>query len=105
MPRTFSGRLFLGTMLPLPLVALGVGSALLELVPERILLPALAREMVDQGILIARLGTMLPEIWTDPGTAQAFLEALAIQQPTQILLLDPEGQLLAVFPPRRIRPR
>lgn len=104
MPRTFSGRLFLGTMLPLLLVALGVGSALLELVPERILLPALAREMVDQGILIARLGTMLPEIWTDPGTAQAFLEALAIQQPTQVLLLDPEGQLLAVSPPGGFAP-
>ncbi|MER3467275.1 MAG: hypothetical protein C4312_01325, partial [Thermoflexus sp.] len=99
MARTFRGRLFLGTMFPLLLVALGVGSALLELVPERILLPALAREMVDQGILIARLGTMLPEIWTDPGTAQAFLEALAIQQPTQVLLLDPEGRLLAVSPP------
>lgn len=96
--RTLRGRILLSTVLPLLLVAFGVGLALIELLPERILLPALAQEMVDQGILIGRLGTLLPEIWADPGAAQEFLDALSIRQPTQVLLLDPSGQLLAVSP-------
>lgn len=93
--RTFRSRLLISMLLPFLLIAPILGLTLTELVEERILLPSLAREMADQGVLIARLGTVLPEIWTDPETAQAFLQALAIQQPTQVLLLDPAGRLLA----------
>ncbi len=93
--RTFRSRLLISTLLPFLLIAPILGLTLTALVEERILLPSLAREMADQGVLIARLGTVLPEIWTDPKAAQVFLQALAIQQPTQVLLLDPAGRLLA----------
>ncbi len=95
MLRTFRSRLLLSMLLPFLLSAPILGLTLTELVEERILLPSLAQEMADQGILIARLGTVLPEIWTDPAAAQAFLQALAIRQPTQVLLLDSAGRLLA----------
>ncbi|WP_322800871.1 hypothetical protein, partial [Thermoflexus sp.] len=93
--RTFRSRLLVSMLLPFLLIAPILGLTLTELVEERILLPSLAQEMADQGVLIARLGTVLPEIWTDSGAAQAFLQALAIRQPTQVLLLDPTGRLLA----------
>lgn len=93
--RTFRFRLLLSVLLPYLLVVPALGLALTTLVEERILLPSLAQEMADQGILIARLGAALPEIWTDPAAAQAFLEALMIRQPTQVFLLDPSGRPLA----------
>ncbi|MCS7350082.1 HAMP domain-containing sensor histidine kinase [Thermoflexus sp.] len=92
---TFRSRLLVSMLLPFLLVAPILGLALTELVEERVLLPSLAQEMEDQGILIARLGLVRPEIWTDPGAAQAFLQALAIRRPTQVLLLDASGRLLA----------
>jgi len=95
MLRTFRARLLLSMLLPLLVIVPIVGLTLVKLVEERVLLPSLAREMADQGILIARLGTVLPEIWGDPEAAQAFLQALEIRQPTQVLLLDPAGRLLA----------
>ncbi len=93
--RTFRSRLLLSMLLPFLLIAPILGLALTEIVEERVLLPSLAQEMADQGILIARLGVVLPEIWADPEAAHAFLDALAIRQPTQVLLLDPSGRLLA----------
>jgi len=93
--RTFRSRLLWSVWLPFLVMAPILGLMLIGLVEERILLPALAQEMIDQGILIARLGQVLPEIWRDPEAAQAFLRALEIRQPTQVLLLDPSGRLLA----------
>ncbi|WP_448590974.1 hypothetical protein [Thermoflexus hugenholtzii] len=93
--RTFRSRLLWSVWLPFLVMAPILGLMRIGLVEERILLPALAQEMIDQGILIARLGQVLPEIWRDPEAAQAFLRALEIRQPTEVLLLDPSGRLLA----------
>jgi hypothetical protein len=60
--RTFRSRLLWSVWLPFLVMAPILGLMLIGLVEERILLPALAQEMIDQGILIARLGQVLPEI-------------------------------------------
>ncbi len=88
-------QLLASHIIPIFLIIPIIGLALIYFIEEYVLLPALANEMVDQGILIGKLTIVKPDIWHDPQVAQSFIADLAIHQPNHIALLNPDGVLLA----------
>lgn len=89
------GRLLAGHILPVLLLIPLVGLALIYLLETRVFIPALASEMIDQGLLIGRLAVDTPQVWIDPPVAQAFLGSLPFQRPTAVELLSPDDMILA----------
>ncbi len=88
-------RLLAGHILPVFLLIPLVGLALIYLLETRVFIPALASELIDQGLLIGRVAENTPEVWLNPNFAQTFLISLPFQNPTSVDLLSPENQLLA----------
>jgi len=89
------GRLLAGHILPVLLLIPLVGLALIYLLETRVFIPALASEMIDQGLLIGRLAVDTPQVWINPPAAQAFLSSLPFQRPTAVELLSPDNMILA----------
>ena len=89
------GRLLAGHILPVLLLIPVVGLALIYLLETRVFIPALASEMIDQGLLIGRLAVDTPEVWINPPAAQLFLGSLPFQRPTAVELLAPDDTILA----------
>ncbi len=88
-------RLLAGHILPVLILIPLVGLALIYLLETRVFIPALANEMIDQGLLIGRLAVDTPQVWIDPPAAQAFLGSLPIQRPSAVELLSPSNMILA----------
>jgi len=89
------GRLLIGHILPVLLLIPLVGLALIYLLETRVFIPALASEMIDQGLLIGRLAEDAPQVWINPPVAQAFLSSLPFERPTAVELLSPNDMILA----------
>ena len=89
-------QLLASYIIPVFLIIPIIGLALIYFIEEGVMLPALANEMIDQGILIAQLTTVDPSVWQNPSSAQTFIDQLAIHQPNHISLLNPDGVLLAI---------
>ncbi len=88
-------RLLAGHILPVFLLIPLVGLALIYLLETRVFIPALASELIDQGLLIGRLAEGTPEVWLNPDFAQTFLMSLPFQRPTSVDLLSPTQEVLA----------
>jgi signal transduction histidine kinase len=69
------------------------------LLEVNILLPSLAREMIDQSALIAQMTQANSQIWTNPAQANTFLNQLDLEEPTRVALLSPNYTLLAANHP------
>jgi two-component system, OmpR family, sensor histidine kinase BaeS len=93
------GRLLVSHILPIVLLVPLVGLALIYLLETRLVLPTLANEMIDQGLLVARLTKDHPEVWKTSSDAQALLDSVNFQRPTRIGMLTPEQLLLATSRP------
>lgn len=96
------GRLLAGHILPVFLLIPLVGLALIYLLETRVFIPALASELIDQGLLIGRLAENTPEVWLNPNYAQIFLVSLPFQKPTSVDLLSPENEVLATSRPNDV---
>jgi two-component system sensor histidine kinase BaeS len=88
-------RLLAGHILPVFLLIPLVGLALIYLIETRVFIPALASELIDQGLLIGRLAENTPQVWLNPNYAQAFLMSLPFQRPTSVDLLSTTNEVLA----------
>lgn len=95
----FRRRLIISHILPVLLMVPLVGFALIYLMETRVFLPAMANEMINQGMLVQRLTQDQPEIWTSPAAAQSLLNSINSQQPSSINLLTPDHRLLATTLP------
>jgi signal transduction histidine kinase len=93
--RTLRSRLILSHILPLLLLAPLIGLVLIYLVETQILLSNFADELAAQAVQAARLASDQPNIWANPEAAQRFLTEVTIQRQLQIMLLNPEGTVLA----------
>ena len=96
---TFRARLLIGHILPVLLLVPLVGLALIYLLETRLILPTLANELIDQGMLVRRLTYDQPDIWNSPSEAQALLDSIGFRRPTRIGLLTPDHVLLATSRP------
>ncbi len=95
MMRTLRGQLIVSHILPVLLIVPLVGVALVYLLETQVLLAALSDELVRQGILTADLVRDRPLIWRDANEAQQFVTLYSVRSRSQIMLLDPDGKLLA----------
>jgi len=86
-------------VLPLFLLIPLIGLSLIYVLESRLIIPTLANELIDQGILIGKLIKSNPQVWTDAGQAENFLNSLGIRRPTDIQLLDRQGHLIASSSP------
>lgn len=96
---SFRTRLLLTQILPVVILVSLIGFVLTYLVESRVIIPTLANEMVDQGLLVARLAEDHPTIWDSNSEAQKLLDSTLFQRPTRIGLLSPEHILLATSRP------
>ena len=89
------GRLLAGHILPVLLLLPLIGLALIYLLETGLILPTLAAELAEQGLMVAKQAAANPQIWSNPSIAQSIMGAITPIQPTRFELLDPENTLLA----------
>ena len=99
MLRTLGGRLVLSHILPLVIIIPLLGIALIYVVETRILLGNLSGDLTDQALLITRMVEGRSDLWSDGAEAQAVVDTLDPLVEARIMLLDPEGRLLASSDP------
>jgi two-component system, OmpR family, sensor histidine kinase BaeS len=95
----FRGRLLISHILPILLLVPLVGLALIYLLENQLILPIVANELINQGVLVERLTRGQPDLWTAPPDAQTLLDSVDIRRPTRIGLLTTDHVLLATSRP------
>jgi two-component system sensor histidine kinase BaeS len=93
--RTLKSRLIISHILPLLIIVPLVGLALLYLLETQVLLADVAEQMQQQAALTAELAGDQPDIWNDADKARVFVKRFSTFQRSQVMLLDPKGNLLA----------
>jgi hypothetical protein len=84
---TFRQRMLISHILPVILLVPLVGLALIYLLETRLILPILANEMIDQGMLVKRVVVDHPDLWHSPAEAQHLVDSFGFRRPTRIGLL------------------
>ena len=93
--RSLRSRLILSHILPLVLIIPLVGVALVYVLETQVLLSSLSAELSQYGTLTADMARDYPAIWRDSGEAQQFVRLFSVRTQSNIMLLDPQGVLLA----------
>jgi two-component system sensor histidine kinase BaeS len=96
---TMRWRFILSHIVPLLIIVPLMGIALIYALETQVLLTTLARELTGQASLVAKLAQAQPDIWRDPAGAQAFATEAASAVEARLMLLDPEGHILASSDP------
>ena len=93
--KTLRGQLVLSHILPSLVVIPLMGIALVYFLESTFILPRLEDQLADEAILITNFARAKPEIFNDVQLARSLLEDLGLQTATRLMILDPEGRLLA----------
>ena len=94
--RSLRTRLVLSHTLPILVFVPLLGLWLLYQLEHHFVLDSLARDLADEGQVIAELTRRNAQNWTDPAQAQALLIELQVHEPNASLeLLNGEARLLA----------
>lgn len=92
-------RLVLSHILPLLLVVPLLGIALIYLLETQILLTTVSEDLARQATLIAEAVYGQPDLWQDSEAAQKLVARIGVQTDSRILLLRPNGEVLAASDP------
>jgi two-component system sensor histidine kinase BaeS len=92
-------RLILSHVLPLLLIIPVVGIALVYTIETRVLLVNLSKELEGQALLVAEIANDYVAMWDDPVLAQAFVARTSPHLTAHVVLLTPDGRLLASSDP------
>ena len=93
--RTLRSQLVLSHILPFLLVLPLITIALLYLVETQVLLANLSQRATERATLIGEAIQRQVEVLGSPAEAQAFVADLTVSLDGRVLLLTPDGQLLA----------
>ncbi|MBN1874635.1 MAG: HAMP domain-containing histidine kinase [Anaerolineae bacterium] len=93
--RSLRTRLILSHVVPLLIVIPILGIALTYLLETQVLLAQFSNELELQAALVAEAAAQNPLIWYDPLQAAAFVGRIGARLSARIMLLDPQGTLLA----------
>lgn len=93
--RTLQFKLLVSHMLPVLLSIPLVGLALMYLLETQVLLPSLADDLVNQGLLVAQIARTQPGVWDQSTQAQALIDQLSPRYHPKISLLKANSILLA----------
>ncbi len=95
MLRSLRGRMIFSHLLPLLLVLPIIGLLLTYWLNTQVILAEYSDELERQAELVAIAASSVPQIWYDPEVAQLFVEQIKQKLPVRVMLLDPQGHLLA----------
>ena len=98
--RSLRNRLILSHILPLLVIIPAMGVLLIYVLETGYLIPNLTKNLEGDARLIATLAGGHPELWHDSSLMQSLLDRLKPDQAESILLLNPQGQLLASTDPK-----
>ena len=97
--RKLYNRLILSHILPSLITLPLIGVALIYVLETRFLLPNLTRQMVGNAKLITQLASDRPDVWTNPSSAQMLVNSASSAINARLILLDPNGALIASSDP------
>ena len=92
---TLRRRFILSHVLPLLVIIPLTGIALIYVLETQVVLANLATEVEGQAALLAEIVSNRADIWSDPSAAQAFVAQVKPEITSRLMLLDPQGKLLA----------
>ncbi len=92
--RSLRNRLILSHILPLIVVSLLTGMALVYVLETRFLLPRLADNMVGDARLLAEISRSEFDLWGNPVLFGRMLDRVGLDPAVRVMFLDPEGQML-----------
>jgi two-component system sensor histidine kinase BaeS len=92
---TLRRRFVLSHVLPLLVIVPVMGIALIYVLETQVLQPLLVDELKVNASLIAEITRDNPDVWRDPAQAQAILGRVDQGVGARVMLLDPQGHLLA----------
>lgn len=93
--RSLRSRLILSHTLPMLLITSLMGIVLIFVLETQVILVNLSTQLVGQATLIADIARDYPHIWTNPTQAQAFVRRFNADMAAELMLLHPDGHLLA----------
>jgi signal transduction histidine kinase len=94
MLRSLRNRLILSHILPLIIVTLLTGIALIYVLETRFLLPRLADNLVGQARLLAEISRSEFELWGNPVLFGRMLDRVGLDPAVRVMFLGPDGQML-----------
>jgi two-component system sensor histidine kinase BaeS len=95
MLKSLRNRLILSHVLPVLIIIPVMGIALIYVLETQFLLPTLTRSVTGESILIAEIVREQIEIWDNPQIAEALLDNIGPNLRAQVMLISPDGTLLA----------
>lgn len=93
--RSLRTRLIISHILPLIILVVVVGVALTYLLETQVLLAERSNELELQAYLVAEAASQNPLIWYNDYQAEAFTSRIGARLSAQVMLLSPDGLLLA----------
>lgn len=99
MLRTLRQRLIFSHVLPLLIVVPLMGVILIYALEKEVLLDNFSRELEAQAVLFTEVANDYIGIWYDPLLAQAFVDRFSPSLTARVMLLTPDGRLLATNEP------
>jgi len=99
MLRTLRQRSILSHVLPVAIIVPLMGMALIYMLESRVFLENITTDLQGQALLAAQNAQQFPSIWQDATQARAFVAEIAQSVEAKVMLLDPEGHLLASSDP------
>lgn len=96
---TLRARFILSHILPLLIVIPILGIAIIYLVENQFLTPALLSELQGNALMLSRLVERDTTLWQDPKYASDLLGQVPITSGGRLVLLDPSGHILASSAP------
>jgi|YelNatPaOPRAMG01_1025707.scaffolds.fasta_scaffold04397_4 two-component system sensor histidine kinase BaeS len=95
MLRTLRVRLIFSHVLPLLVILPLMGFVLVYALETRILLPGMAKELEGDATLFAKITRDQTRLWQDPVYAQQILKSVSGDLSVRVMLLNPQGILIA----------
>lgn len=99
MLRTLRNRLVFSHILPIIIIIPLMGLVILYALENQVLLPRLSRELEGEARLLAIVTSTQPRIWDDSAYAQELLAKAKPELATRVMILDPQGHLMASSDP------
>jgi two-component system sensor histidine kinase BaeS len=92
--RSLRNRLILSHILPLIVVTLLTGVALIYLLETRFLLPRLAQNLLGDARLLTEISRAEYELWGNPVMFGRMLDRVSLDPSVRVMFLSPGGQML-----------
>jgi signal transduction histidine kinase len=99
MMQKLRNRLILSHILPLLITIPLIGASLIYLLENRVILPSISRELEGDAIILTEVLREQPAWWGDPAAAQKLLLSMYPRLTKRIMLISPQGRLLASSDP------